>query len=41
MLKDYQILESTLQMSEASFNEEVALRLKFEEKINIAYSCYD
>lgn len=34
-------MESTLQMYEISFNEEVALRLKFQEKINIAYTCYE
>ena len=28
-------------MYEKTFNEEVYLRLKFEEKINQAYTCYE
>ena len=38
---DYKIMEATLQMYEINFNDEVFLRLKFEEKINQAYSCYE
>ena len=38
---DYKVLESTQRMYERNFNDEVALRLKFEEKINQTYCCYE
>ena len=41
MMSDYKIMESSLQLYQKSFEEEVELRLKFEEKINQTYSSYE
>ena len=40
-MKEYKILETTLQMYQTNFNDEVFLRLKFQQKINQAYTCYE
>jgi hypothetical protein len=34
-------MNKNLEIYEETFNEEVSLRLKFEEKINQVYSSYD
>ena len=39
--KDYDVMNSNLVLYEETINEEVALRLKFEEKINQVYTSYD
>jgi chromosome segregation ATPase len=39
--KEFKVVNSNLILYEESFNEEVFLRLKFEEKINQVYSSYD
>lgn len=39
--KDYVVTKSTLELTELSFNEEVSLRLKFEEKINSVFRSYN
>ena len=41
MEKDFQILSSSLDVTERAFEDEVHLRLKFEEKINQVYVVYE
>jgi hypothetical protein len=37
----YDVLEKTFHLTDKAFNEEVSLRLKFEEKINAIYTTYE
>lgn len=41
LTKDCNIAESTLQLTDEAFNNEVQLRLKFEEKVNSLFVSYD
>jgi hypothetical protein len=41
LTNDYKIAESTLNLTDQAFNEEVALRLKFEEKVNAVFTSYE
>lgn len=40
-MTDYDISEATLQLTDQAFNDEVNIRLKFEEKVNQMFSSYD
>jgi chromosome segregation ATPase len=41
LTNDYNIAESTLHLTDQAFNEEVNLRLKFEEKVNAVFTSYE
>jgi hypothetical protein len=38
---DFNISEATLQLTDQAFNDEVNVRLMFEEKVNAIFSSYD
>ena len=38
---DYNISEATLQLTDCAFNDEVHIRLKFEEKVNQMFGSYE
>jgi hypothetical protein len=41
LTSDYNIAESTLHLTDQAFNDEVSLRLKFEEKVNAVFTSYE
>ena len=41
LTNDYNIAESTLNLTDQAFNDEVNLRLKFEEKVNAVFTSYE
>lgn len=38
---DFDVVQNTLDLTDTAFNDEVNLRLKFEEKINAIYTSYE
>ncbi len=41
LTSDYNIAESALHLTDQAFNDEVSLRLKFEEKVNAIFTSYE